>query len=63
MERMREALVRRNHAATTIHSQLKAVEHFRRHAGTPIEEIGPDDLRNYHAYLRGTRKLAVNTVV
>ena len=63
MERMREELVRRNYAATTIHSYLKAVEHFRSHVDTPIEEVGPDGLRSYHAYLLGTRKLAVNTVV
>src|SRR5438045_9316638 len=63
MERMREELVRRNYAATTIHSYLKAIEHFRSHVDTPIDEIGPDDLRSYHAYLLGTRKLAVNTVV
>jgi site-specific recombinase XerD len=60
---MREELVRRNYAATTIHSYLKAIEHFRNHVETPIEEVGPDDLRSYHAYLLGTRKLAVNTVV
>src|SRR5579872_5545725 len=60
---MREELVRRNYAATTIHSYLKAVEHFRSHVDTPIDEVGPDDLRSYHAYLLGTRKLAVNTVV
>jgi len=63
MQRMREELVRRNYAATTIHSYLKAVEHFRSHVDTPIEQVGPDDLRGYHAYLLGTRKLAVNTVV
>ena len=63
MERMREELVRRNYATTTIHSYLKAVEHFRSHVDTPIDEVGPDDLRSYHAYLLGTRKLAVNTVV
>jgi len=63
IQRMREELVRRNYAATTIHSYLKAVEHFRSHVETPIEEVGPDDLRSYHAYLLGTRKLAVNTVV
>jgi site-specific recombinase XerD len=60
---MREELVRRNYAATTIHSYLKAVEHFRAHVNAPIDEVGPDDLRSYHAYLLGTRKLAVNTVV
>ena len=63
IQRMREELVRRNYAATTIHSYLKAVEHFRQHVDVPIDEVSPDDLRSYHAYLLGTRKLAVNTVV
>jgi integrase/recombinase XerD len=63
IQRMREELVRRNYAATTIHSYLKAVEHFSSHLNAPIDEVGPDDLRSYHAYLLETRKLAVNTVV
>ena len=63
IQRMREELVRRNYAATTIQSYLKAVEHFREHIGTALDELGPDDIRSYHAYLLGDRKLAVNTVV
>jgi integrase/recombinase XerD len=60
---MREELVRRNYAATTIQSYLKAVEHFREYITAPLEQLGPDDLRSYHAYLLENRKLAVNTVV
>ena len=63
MQRMREELVRRNYAATTIRSYLKAVEHFQEHVNAPLEQLGPDDIRSYHAYLLGNRKLAVNTVV
>jgi site-specific recombinase XerD len=63
IERMRQELIRRNYAAPTIHSYLQAVEHFQQHISTPLEAIGPDDLRSYHAYLLGERKLAVNTVV
>jgi hypothetical protein len=40
MQQMREELIRRNYAATTIHSYLKVVEHFRRHVGVPLEELG-----------------------
>jgi Phage integrase, N-terminal SAM-like domain len=47
IERMREELVRRNYAATTIHSYLKAVEHFRTHVDTPIDEVGPDDIVSF----------------
>jgi integrase/recombinase XerD len=63
IQRMREELVRRNYAATTIHSYLKAVEHFQQHIDKPLDQLGPDDLRSYHAHLLGERKLAVNTVV
>lgn len=63
IERMRQELVRRNYAATTIRSYIKAVEHFQQHISMPLEAIGPDDVRSYHAYLLGERKLAVKTVV
>jgi integrase/recombinase XerD len=63
IQRMREELVRRNYATTTIHSYTKAVEHFERHVDIPLEQIGPDDIRSYHAYLLKERRLAVNTVV
>lgn len=63
MQRLREELVRRNYAATTIHSYLKAVGHFHQHVGVPLDQLGPDEIRSYHAHLLGERKLAVNTVV
>lgn len=60
---MREELVRRNYAANTIHSYLKAVEQFRQYIDAPLDDLGPDDIRRYHAHLLEDRKLAVNTVV
>jgi integrase/recombinase XerD len=63
IDRMRQELIRRNYAATTIHSYIKAVEHYQQHISVPLEDVGPDDIRNYHAYLIGERKLAINTVV
>jgi integrase/recombinase XerD len=60
---MREELVRRNYAATTIQSYLKAVEHFQEYINAPLDQLGPDDIRSYHAHLLEDRKLAVNTVV
>jgi integrase/recombinase XerD len=60
---MREELIRRNYARTTIQSYLKAVEHFRQHVSAPLDQLGPDDIRSYHAHLLAERKLAVNTVV
>jgi len=63
IQRMRQELVRRNYSATTIHSYTKAVEHFEGYVEAPLDQLGPDDIRSYHAYLLGDRKLAVNTVV
>ena len=63
IQRMREELVRRNYATTTIQSYLKAVEHFQEYISAPLDQLGPDDIRSYHAYLLEDRKLAVNTVV
>ena len=50
IQRMREELVRRNYATTTIYSYTKAVEHFERHIDIPLDQIGPDDIRSYHAF-------------
>jgi len=63
IQRMRQELIRRNYSATTIRSYTKAVEHFEGYVGIPLDQLGPDDLRSYHAFLLGDRKLAVNTVV
>ncbi len=63
IQRMREELVRRNYATTTIQSYLKAVEHFQEYIKAPLDQLGPDDIRSYHAHLLEDRKLAVNTVV
>jgi site-specific recombinase XerD len=60
---MREELVRRNYATTTIQSYVKAVGHFQEYIHSPLDQLGPDDIRTYHAYLLEDRKLAVNTVV
>ena len=63
LQRMREELVRRNYAATTIRSYLHAVEAFRQHMRKRLDHLGPDDLRRYQVYLLEDRKLANGTVV
>ena len=63
IERMREELVRRNYAETTIHSYLRIVEDFREHSGKRLDYAGPDDIRQYQVHLLEERKLAVRTVV
>jgi site-specific recombinase XerD len=58
---MREELVRRNYAETTIRTYL-AVEEFRRHAEKRLDHVGPDDIRQYQVALLEDKKLAVGTV-
>jgi integrase/recombinase XerD len=63
LERMREELVRRNYAESTVRSYLRIVEDFHQYAGKRLNQLGPDDLRHYHAHLLEEQKLAVRTVV
>ncbi len=62
-QRMREELVRRNYAETTIRTYLLSVEQFREYARKRLDHLGPDDMRRYQAYLLENKKLAVGTVV
>ena len=60
---MHDELVRRNYAATTIQTYLHAPNTCRRqHPGRRLDQLGPDDLRRYQAYLFKGRKLAIGTV-
>ena len=61
-QRMREELVRRNYAQTTIRTYLMAMEEFRRRAGKRLDHIGPDDIRLYQVALPEEKKLAIGTV-
>jgi integrase/recombinase XerD len=63
IQKMKEELVRRNYAATTLRGYLQAIRHFQQHVGKPLTELGADDIRSYHAHLLGKRKLAVSSVV
>jgi len=55
--------VRRNYAQTTIRTYLRVVEEFRKFIGKRLDRAIADDIRHYHAYLLGERKLAPHTVV
>jgi integrase/recombinase XerD len=61
-QRMREELVRRNYAQTTIRSCLMAIEEFRREAEKRLDHIAPEDIRRYQVALLEDKKLAVGTV-
>jgi integrase/recombinase XerD len=60
---MLEELQRRNYSESTIRGYIMAVRQFAEHFGKPPDQLGPDELRTYQAYLLKERKLAVGTVV
>ena len=63
LQRMHDELVRRNYAATTMRTYLHALNTcHRQHPGRRLDQLGPDDLRRYQAYLFKERKLAAGTV-
>jgi integrase/recombinase XerD len=62
IQRMREELIRRNYAETTIRSYLQAMEDFRRFAPKRLDHLGPDEIRKYQVHLLEERKLEVGTV-
>jgi site-specific recombinase XerD len=61
---MRDELVRRNYAATTIRTYLHALSTcHRQHPGRRLDQLRPRELRRYQApYLFEERKLAIGTV-
>jgi len=60
---MLEELQRRNYSESTTRGYLMAVRQFAEHFGKPPDQLGPDELRTYQAYLLKERKLAVGSVV
>ncbi len=62
-QKMLEELQRRNYSDRTAHSYVRIVAAFAKHFGRSPDELGPDELRSYQAYLLQERKLAVNTFI
>jgi site-specific recombinase XerD len=60
---MLEELQRRNYSDRTIRYYLQAVALFAKHFSKRPDQLGPDELRTYQAYLLRERKLAVGSVV
>src|SRR6202047_3690862 len=59
---MLEELERRNYAQTTINCYIQTVEDFARYFRRPPDQLTPDHIREYQAYLFRERKLAASTV-
>ena len=60
---MLEELQRRNYSDRTAHSYVRTMAEFAKHFGKPPDQLTPDDLRTYQAYLLAERKLSVGTVI
>ena len=59
---MLEELERRNYAQTTTRVYLQTIEDFARYFHRPPDQLGPEHIRQYQAYLFRERKLAARTV-
>ena len=59
---MLEELERRNYAQATIDCYLRAVAEFSLHFHRSPNQLEPEHIRQYQAYLFGQRKLAPSTV-
>jgi site-specific recombinase XerD len=60
---MLEELQRRNYSETTTRKYLQYVTAFARHFGKRPDQLGPDELRSYQAYLLQERKVTPGTAV
>jgi len=61
-KRMLEELERRNYAQTTIDCYIQTIEDFARHFRRPPDQLTPEHIREYQAFLFRERKLAASTV-
>ena len=59
---MLEELERRNYTETTKYCYIRAVEDFARYFNCSPNQLRPEHIREYQAYLFSKRKLAPNTV-
>jgi site-specific recombinase XerD len=59
---MLEELERRNYAQTTTHLYIQTIEDFARYFKRSPDQLGPEHIREYQAYLFRERKLAAPTV-
>jgi len=60
---MLEELQRHNYSEMTTRKYFQYVTVFARHFGKPPDQLGPDELRSYQAYLFQERKVTPGTAV
>jgi len=60
---MLEELQRRNYSEITTRKYLQHVTAFARHFGKSPDQLGPNELRSYQAYLLQERKVTPGTAV
>ena len=60
---MLEELQRRNYSEITTNKYLQYVTAFARHFGKSPDQLGPNELRSYQAYLLQERKVTPGTAV
>jgi integrase/recombinase XerD len=63
LQQLRDELVRRDYAPSTIRSYTQIVDAFRQETGARLDRINPADLRRYHLFLLEQRRLTAGTVV
>lgn len=67
MTRLRKMMLaeleRRNYSAETARRYLRFVERFALHFGKSPDQLGPEHIRTYQAYLLKVRKLDPNWAV
>ena len=59
---MLEELERRNYAQTTTRSYIHTIEDFARHFKQSPDQLGPEHIREYQAYLFREQRLVASTV-
>src|SRR6516165_90156 len=61
-EKMLEELQRRNYSHRTAKTYIRIIRDFAKHFHQPPDKLGPEQIRQYQAYLFHTKKLSASTV-
>lgn len=61
-QKMLEELQRRNYSHRTANTYVRIIRDFAQHFHQPPDKLGPEQIRQYQAYLFQTKKLTVATV-